>query len=298
MDVAEVRDQLARINGIAERSELICSDYWLARAVAEGVIHRVACGRYALPGIASAERAALSAGGVLSHGSAAVAYGWSVLVPPARPQVMVPRGRKLTTGRVAADVRWGVLSDAERKARLTTPLRTVVDCCRTLPFVEALGIADAALRSGAVGPEELIAAAQRHRGPGRAQVLRVARHASPGAANAFESGMRAILLDIPQFRMSVQVVIGEPGRFVGRVDLADVELGVVVECDGYETHGTRQGFRKDRARYAGLGMLDWIVFTYVWEDVATTPEATRAELQRWAERQVARYPRGRAGDVQ
>jgi len=59
MDVAEVRDQLARINGIAERSELICSDYWLARAVAEGVIHRVACGRYALPGIASAERAAL-----------------------------------------------------------------------------------------------------------------------------------------------------------------------------------------------------------------------------------------------
>ena len=141
MDVAEVRDQLARINGIAERSELICSDYWLARAVAEGVIHRVACGRYALPGIASAERAALSAGGVLSHGSAAVAYGWSVLVPPARPQVMVPRGRKLTTGRVAADVRWGVLSDAEREARLTTPLRTVVDCCRTLPFVEALGIA-------------------------------------------------------------------------------------------------------------------------------------------------------------
>lgn len=297
MDIEEVRAELVRRGGLAARSELPFTKHLLARAVTAGVIQRVGSGRYALPVVATAELAAHRYNGVLSHLSAAASYGWSMLRPPGRPQVMVPRGRKPPSIPRAATVelRWGTLTGAERAAGRTAPLRTVVDCARTRPFLEALGIADSGLRSRLVDGDELLRAAQLCRGPGTGQVVRVADAASGLAANAFESGLRAICLDVPMLQVRPQVGIGENDAFLARVDLADLNLGLVLECDGYEVHGTRRGFRTDRARYTALTMLDWLVFSYVWEDVAVTPDVTRARLRRWAEREVARYPAGRPG---
>ncbi|MDX6294410.1 MAG: hypothetical protein QOH50_3485, partial [Kribbellaceae bacterium] len=41
---------------------------------------------------------------------------------------------------------WADLSVAEREAGVTEPLRTVLDCARTLPFGEALAVADKAVQ--------------------------------------------------------------------------------------------------------------------------------------------------------
>ncbi|GAA5020130.1 hypothetical protein GCM10023258_08530 [Terrabacter aeriphilus] len=64
------------------------------------------------------------------------------------------------------------------------------------------------------------------------------RHADPRAANPFESVLRAQCLRVAELHVTPQhVVAGED--FHARVDLADPELGTVVEAEGFENHGTR-----------------------------------------------------------
>lgn len=71
----------------------------------------------------------------------------------------------------------------------------------------------------------------------------MARSATGEAANPFESGLRACVLDaghdgfIPQNR-----VPGTP------VDLADPLRRLVLEADGFAHHGSRQGLHRDCTR--------------------------------------------------
>ena len=90
---------------------------------------------------------------------------------------------------------WADLTAAEVSARLTSPLRTVLDCTRVLPFDEALAVADFALRSGRVSKTALGAAAAATRGTGSSAVRRVARHADHRAVNPLESVLRALALE-------------------------------------------------------------------------------------------------------
>jgi hypothetical protein len=90
------------------------------------------------------------------------------------------------------------LRDDEVRDGVTSPLRTVVDCARRLPFDEALAVADSALRSGMVSAEELLLAADALRGRGATAARRVARSARAQAANPFESVLRAIVLEFPE----------------------------------------------------------------------------------------------------
>lgn len=87
---------------------------------------------------------------------------------------------------------------------VTTPLDTVLQCAARLPFPEALSVADSALRSGAVGPDTLRNAADVYHGIGRSRVRRVAVTADGRAANPFESGLRAIVLDAGLTNLAVQ----------------------------------------------------------------------------------------------
>ena len=61
---------------------------------------------------------------------------------------------------------------------VTSPLRTVLDCARRLPFSEALAVADSALRSGLVTEDELRLAAAGTRGPGCKNIRRAAAEAT------------------------------------------------------------------------------------------------------------------------
>ncbi len=62
------------------------------------------------------------------------------------------------------------LPDSDVEGRVTTPLRTVIDCSRTLPFPEGLAVADSALRRGLFHADDLLVGAD-------AVQLRVAREA-------------------------------------------------------------------------------------------------------------------------
>ncbi|MFI7588241.1 hypothetical protein ACIB24_14325 [Spongisporangium articulatum] len=117
------------------------------------------------------------------------------------------------------------------RVRLTTPLRTVVDCCRHLDDGWALAVADAAARFHGVTGEELthhiLGAAP---GPGRARVTWVADHLDARSESALESLNRAVLIQAG-FQPEPQVWISTD-RTRYRVDLLDRANRVISEADG------------------------------------------------------------------
>ncbi len=241
-----------------------CGRAALDDALRAGVLHRVARGRYAL-GTADASRVeAHRLSAIVGLRSAAASYGWSLKVPPPRPELVVPRGRKVgAEDQRVARIRWQPLAPGDVDGWRTTPLRTVMDCATTLPFDEALCIADSALRDGTLQQVDLLRAAERLPGRGRDAAHDVAWFASPRPANAFESVVRALSLEVPGLRLTPQVRIRLGGRRI-RPDLVDRELRIVVEADSHEFHTSARVIDADCWRYSELVLADWFVIRVSW----------------------------------
>ncbi len=239
-------------------------------------IVRLARGRYALPVVDEAQAVAHRLAAVTSHGSAAAYYGWEMKHPPRRPAVTVARTRRIAPERrKGVEVHWLDLPPGQVWNGVTTPLRTVIDCAKTLPFDEALAIADSALRHSAISKAELLRAAQQVRSTGRAQCLRVAHAASGLADNPFESVLRAIALDVPGLHVEPQVVV--PG--IGRPDLVDEARRLVIEADSFEFHGNRRQLTRDCKRYNAFVIAGWVVLRFSWEQVMFQPAYVAACLR-------------------
>lgn len=134
-------------------------------------------------------------------------------------------------------------------------LPTVIACARAYQYDEALCVADSALRAGDVTREQLVSAALRSPRTGRSRALRVAENADGRADNPFESCVRAVCHDVDGLAVDLQVVISG----VGRVDLADCTLRIIIECDSFEFHSERAALRKDMRRYTEAARRGWVV---------------------------------------
>ena len=264
-------DLVHQFGGRASRAALLqhTTQDSIKRAVAGGDLHRVARGIYVLPALSAARAAAAACRGVVSHESAAQLLGLSTLFRPIAIHVTAPRGaRPAPQKNVILHRR--ELAPAEVLDDVTTPLRTVLDCCLSLPFREALAVADSAARL-VTGFEEEFGAAASRPGPGRARRLLVARHLSPAAANPFESGLRGALIGAGLTSFTPQVRIDScAGR--PQVDLADVARRIVLEADSFFWHGGRDALREDCKRYDELVRDGWIVLRFAWEHVMFEPE--------------------------
>lgn len=262
---------VTRSGGICDGRSLreVCGDEEVRRAVRDERIVRVARNRYVLPGGPEALAAAARLTGTVSHLSAALHWGWKVREPPRTPQVSVPPTRNLGRERRAgADVTWQHLSEQHRTAPgVTTRPRTVADCARHLDFPDALAVADSALRDGQVSREQIATALVQSPRIGQPQARRVLAEADPRAANPFESAVRAIALGVPGLEVQPQYLV----EWVGRVDLADPRLGLVIEADSYAWHGGAGVFRYDIRRHAALVRAGWTVVRVCWEDAMSQP---------------------------
>ncbi|YAL84169.1 DUF559 domain-containing protein [Dermacoccaceae bacterium W4C1] len=263
---------LAQCGGQARHCELLTlvTRRQIRAAVESGELLRLRRGLYALAGLGEEERAAAAVGGVLSHRSAAIRHGWSVRSAPTHPEVIIPRRSGRADGR-RVRLRWRDLQPQDITGSRTSPLRTVVDCARDLPLAEALSVADSALRSGAVGPHELIGALTTLPRTGRARAEVVLEQADARAANPFESSLRAIALEavgpvfVPQRRI-------ELSGWVVRPDLVDPIARVVLEADSHEFHTSRTQIARDCRRYNELMMTGWTVLRFAWEHVMFEPD--------------------------
>lgn len=191
-------------------------------------------------------------------------HGWSMKTVPTAPEVAVRPNRKVAGDRWdGVRVCWLNLADDEVQDGVTTPLRTIIDCARLLPFDEALAIADSALRSGKVTRRELDDV--RVRGAGAAAVHRVVRHADARAANPFESVLRALCIEAGLV-VEPQYPIQHPEGVI-HPDLVCVELRLILEAESWTFHATRKAFKRDCARYNLLVLQGWCVLRFAWEHV-------------------------------
>ena len=282
---------LDRLGGTSAAGALLelTSRRRLQRAVRSGEVHRPSRGRYCLPTAGDAVRAATRLTAVVGLRGAAAAHGWELAHQPAVPEVVVRRGRKLSADqRQGVVVHWANLADDQVVDGVTTPLRTILDCARHLPFAEALAVADSALRHGSVTPEDL--ASLDVRGAGADAVRRVLRHADARAANPFESTLRALCLEAG-LAVEPQLAI-DLGTGTVHPDLVCVTRRLVLEADSWTFHAARAAHRRDCARYNLLTIHGWSVLRFTWEQVMHDQAYVRwvlAELDRLpATRRVGR----------
>jgi hypothetical protein len=285
---------LAQLGGSASRSQLTAAvgRTELRTGLAGGQVVRARRGRYVLPAVADSHLAAERLAGVLSFRSAALHHGWSVRTAPGKPEITVPRGRKVPVERRSdVSVSWRTLpADGIQEGWVTTPLQTVLDCARVLPLEEALAVADSALRERAVSRAEVAAGLARLPDRGAAAARRVLTAASPLAANPFESSLRAIALGVRGAVWLPQHPVDIGHEWLLHPDLAEPTLGIALEAEGFEFHGKRQALTADCWRYNELTLRGWLLLRFSWEHVMTQQEWVAACIEAAVESRLTGRP--------
>lgn len=270
----EVVRALRERGGVASWSELkaVTAREHLERSLEEGTITRIRRNLYVLADLREVRRLAVEAGGVASHLTAAQHWGWKVKDPPVRPCITVARGARRPRGDL--EVHWQDLPSSDVVNHITSRVATVVACARSYEPDVALCVADSALREGQVTRTRLERAAAASPRTGRTRALRVVELADARAANPFESVLRWLCSGVPGLAVVPQVEIDG----VGRVDLHDERLGIVVEAESWEFHGTRDAFARDVHRYTACARLGLTVARFTWHEVMHRPDHVRAAL--------------------
>lgn len=164
-------------------------------------------------------------------------------------------------------------------ALVTTPLRTVFDCIRWLPPVEALVVADALAHAGLFGIDALRSYTAEHR-PLR-NVRRIDRTIGliePLAESPMETRVRILLTSAGLPRPVAQhEVLDHAGAVVARLDLAYPDEHVAVEYDGTFHWDQR---RADDRRRDALRALGWTVVVVSAEDYYQSPEVIVGTVRR------------------
>jgi hypothetical protein len=259
---------LADILQLTTRKSLRCAER-------RGEVHRLSRGVYALEDTLPEQKAAAAAHGVISHQSAAAYWLMDSIFPPSSIHVTVTRNAR-PVSRKGVTLHYANLDQEE----VTSPLQTVLDCAAVLPFREALAIADSACRRELITGDQLLAAAQRLRGPGSQRAQRVGSHVDARAENPFESAMRAVAIDSGISGFQPQLVIpgghgsGRSGGAEKRVDLGDPERMIVFEADSFAFHGSREALDRDCLRYNELVSQGWLVLRFTYDHVILEPART------------------------
>lgn len=268
----------------------------LSRAVEAGTLRHPARGTYVLPTNPRHLDLASAVGGVVSHGAAAELLGLHLVEPAPTTLTVPPHARRQSR---AVVLRYRPLGNDEHADRVTSPLRTALDCARDLPLRDALAVGDGVLRQRLATHGELRAGASALRGPGSKRARDVVECFDGRSANAFESAARAIALSVG-LSLQPQLVVRHEERFLGRADLGDEELRLLVECDSFTHHGSRQALDRDCRRYCEFVAAGWSVLRFSWEQVVYDGDWVAHLLTRTAlllsapVRSAAHAPRGTA----
>jgi very-short-patch-repair endonuclease len=226
------------------------------------------------------ETAALLACGptaLLSHHSAATL--WGLRPGMARPiHLTVPRGQHGV--RPAGVIVHRTVLPTERTTHrdlpITSPARTMLDIAAGLPDREVEYILEEGL-----GPKRLLTeaevaevAARAGRHPGAGTLRRVL---ATRTGTLTESKAQRRLLGLIRdaglpFPRTEQPLLGY------RVDLLWPDLKLIVEVDGYQSHGTRGAFERDRRRDARLQAAGFMVIRVTAREIEYRPWAVIAQL--------------------
>jgi very-short-patch-repair endonuclease len=227
---------------------------------AEAIRHRVETGRLVVVhrGVYAAGRAELSdrgrivaallaagPGAVASHWTAAFLYELIRTLPAVIDVTILGRGRRSRPGLHIHETTRPFEVRRRQGIPLTAPLRTLAD----LPHAESKRATTEALVRRLVKPHELPNDRAPTRSPLEDRLLRLIRKAP-----------------LPEPLVNHRI-----GAYT--VDFFWADHGLVVETDGYATHGHRDAFERDRARDAALIGAGYVVLRFTHRQIEREPEA-------------------------
>lgn len=216
---------------------------------------------------------------VISHSTAAWLWGLDVLPPGVREHdwdvdILVPPelavrdvpGIRMRRGDYAA-------ADVLRTngVRLTSPVRTAVDCAFTRSRYQALASLDTFVRAGVSRDHLRRQFNARAAGtPGRRQAAELLPLADPRVESPGESWVRLLVFDAGMPMPSPQVPVAFPDRTY-YLDLGFVQYRTGVEYDGEEHHSSAASLDHDRGRRATIRAEGWELIVVRHNEIRAWP---------------------------
>jgi very-short-patch-repair endonuclease len=234
---------------------------------------------------------ALAAGAVASHESAALIHGLPLLHEPAAGTISLTRPARGYRGSSA-----GVRYHAARVPRehvttmhhalVTTAGRTIVDLARTVPFMDAVVVADGAIRMRKAGRTELSRVIAECKGwPGVDQASRVAAFSSGRSASPLESCARVVFdaFGLPPPELQAKIVSGVRVDAQGKVVVVDEfheyevdflwrDRKTVAETDGLMKYDSGQVAIRQLQRDRLIREAGYQVVHITWKELFERPE--------------------------
>ncbi len=250
-----------------------------------GTLHRIHHGVYLfgtailLPG--ARELAAVLACGedaVVSHRSAASLWG---LASPARDVTEITvtgQSRRSREGLRVHRVR--SLNTAERRLNsgipVTSPARTVIDFASQAAGDELERAIAEAYALGLTTERELLRAITRNQHRHGVAALKAELDREGGPAWTRMEGERRMKLLVRQGRLPPPLVNAQVGGY--EVDFYWPAHNLIVEVDGYQFHGHRAAFERDRRKQTVLAAAGYIVMRVTWRQLDEEPLAVIASI--------------------
>jgi predicted transcriptional regulator of viral defense system len=224
---------------------------------------------------------AVGPGAALSHRSAAALWG---MRETARGRVDVTVARRIRSRSAIQAHLAEIAADELTAARgilVTTPARTLLDLAAVVgprALERAIDEAEMLRLTSVLSLADLTG---RYSGrPGAPAIRRILDAGRVGATitrSDLENRFLALLDDVGLPRPDVNARVEIAGGWV-EADCVWHAGGLVVELDGYASHGTRSAFERDRARDRALQVAGWRVVRITWRQLHERPDAVASEL--------------------
>jgi very-short-patch-repair endonuclease len=286
--IATLAEQQFGVFARRQASDAGLSDYAQTRRLMAGRWEQVFPGVFGLPGSTRTGRQKAMAAVLWSGESSAISHVTAARLlrigsmAVDRVHLTVPYGCGLRTTELAihhapafatTDV---VVVDG---IRCTSATRTIIDCASMMDDETLEDAFEQARRMGLTSVTALTRRADDLCGrgrPGSARVRRLLTVQNPDD-RALESR-----LEVKLARLLRKSSLPPPerqfpiGRF--RLDFAWRRLRVACECDGFEHHGARLAWKRDRRRLAAIEAARWRIVLVTWADVTREPSQTVERL--------------------
>jgi very-short-patch-repair endonuclease len=278
----------ARQHGVVSRRQLAAlglSDARIDHRVARAALHRLHRGVFAVghpavtrEGAWMAAVLAAGPGAVLSHRSAAAL--WGIRDSSRSPtEVITPRHCRrpgIDAHRIALPADEVTV---ERGIPVTNPARTLLDFAAvvTQPQLEhAFNEAEVRRLASPLPLDALVARYPNRRG--NTAIRRVlATHAAMGET-VTRSRLERRFLALVDAHALPRPRMNRTGDH-GELDATWEDARLVVELDGYATHGTRRAFEDDRARDRALQVAGWRVVRITWRQLTVDAGTIARQLR-------------------
>jgi hypothetical protein len=211
--------------------------------------------------------------GVIGYRVAAAFHGFPVAAGT-DVEVLLPLSRRPFRGLVSHDVPYLSTDVAlfPGGLRITSPIRTAVDCLAVLDTDEAWSLFAWLVTHRRLDRAHLTNHLGRHTGrPGTRQLRALHTAGASGAVSLPEQRFHQLLRRAGISGWTAGARLVDADGLIGVVDVL-LDGWIVIEIDGYGPHNTRQAFVADRRRQNRLVLAGYHVVRFTWWDLVDHPD--------------------------